>query len=74
MPYLFHDINEARLRGPGPYLARSASDNTDDWFIWYVAGPDGRTNVLQGPHGAVFLPRAGAEQLAHEANQKRKAA
>lgn len=31
---------------PGPYLARSASDKTDDWLFWYIAGPDRRTNYL----------------------------
>jgi hypothetical protein len=33
---------------PGPYIARTASDRNPDWPIWYVAGPDGRSNYLTG--------------------------
>ena len=31
---------------PGPYIARSTSDKTEDWPFWYVAGPDGNQNYL----------------------------
>jgi len=30
----------------GPYMARSASDKTEDYPLWYVAGPDGIQNYL----------------------------
>lgn len=49
---------------PGPYIARSASDRTDDWFFWYVAGPDGKRNVLSGPEGSVLTDRETAIALA----------
>ena len=61
----------ARLRGPGPYKARSASDNTDDWPFWYVAGPDGRLNVLgfTDKSGAIFTDRESAERYAMTGNE-----
>ncbi len=41
---------------PGPYIARSASDKTDDWPFWYVSGPDGRTNYLTDLNGTKHPP------------------
>ncbi len=65
-------------KGEGPYLARSASDRTEDWAVWYVAGPDGRTNVMTLPkghpaYGRVLTNRAIAERLASEWNVDRGA-
>jgi hypothetical protein len=60
---------EYRLRGKGPYTARSASDNTDEWPYWYVTN-DGRTNILEFPGGRVFTTRAWAEEIAKDANKK----
>lgn len=58
------EINGVRygLRGEGPFIARSASDKTDDWPFWYVSGPDGRRNVLYSPDqaGAVLTDKATA--------------
>ena len=56
----------------GPYIARSASDNTDDWPYWYVAGEDGRYNglILRAP-GAKFVDRAAAETIATALNKAR---
>lgn len=59
------------LAGPGPYRARSASDNTDDWPFWYVCGADGRRNVLsfKAPaYGAVLTSREAAEAIAAKFN------
>ena len=58
-----------KLRGDGPFKARSASDKTDDWPFWFVCGPDG-INCLTFPHapGAVFTERARAEDIAKDAN------
>ena len=58
------------LRGAGPYIARSASDNTDDWPLWYVAGPDGRKNILafEDKPMARFTDRESAELIAKTAN------
>jgi len=70
-------IEAARLSlmaGAGPYAALSASDNTDEWPFWYVAGPDGRRNVLEfdAPfRGAVFAPREMAKAIAHKFNEGR---
>jgi hypothetical protein len=60
---------EYRLRGKGPYTARSASDDTDNWPFWYVTN-DGRTNILEFTGGAVFTTRSGAEYIAAEQNKK----
>jgi hypothetical protein len=61
-------------RTPGPYVARSASDNTDDWPYWYVAGPDGRLNAMTRPRddpkfGAVLTDRKTAQELARKWNE-----
>jgi hypothetical protein len=60
-----------RLWGSPPFTARSASDRTDDWPIWYVTD-DGRRNVLRFPDksGAVLTSREDAEEIAKEANAK----
>lgn len=54
------------------YIARSASDKTEDWPFWFVANQEG-LNVtvelvpeLRGHQP--FLPRADAEQIAERAN------
>ena len=70
MPYLWDNLDDMKLRGDGPFIARSASDRTDDWPYWYVAGPDGRTNITIGPGGSVLLSRENAERLAHKGNNK----
>lgn len=68
------DIDAARLSPTapgGPYRARSASDRTEDWPLWYVCAPDGRTNVLSfaAPYyGAVLTGRAAAETIATHFN------
>jgi hypothetical protein len=62
-------MSEYRLRGKGPYTARSASDNTDEWPYWYVTN-DGRTNILEFPGGAVFTIRERAEKIAKDENEK----
>lgn len=61
------------------YFARSASDKTDDWPVWFVADRQkGGLNVtaeLIRQHfdpdhkGAVFSSRRGAELIAERANQ-----
>jgi hypothetical protein len=43
-------------RGKGPYIARSASDKTDDWPFWYVATNNGRTNALSSTGGLFTDP------------------
>lgn len=59
---------------PGPYLARSASDRTDDWPLWYVAGADGRFNGLSFPDQplAKFTSRHAAEAIADALNNAQK--
>ena len=57
-------------RLPGPYIAQSASDKDPDWPIWYVAGSDGRTNVLTHPkdhprYGAVLTEKTLATAIAY---------
>jgi len=62
----------------GRYLARSASDKTDNWPIWFVADTQrGGVNVVADllrahinpeHRGGVFLDRDGAEVLAEIAN------
>lgn len=61
----------------GKYVARSASDNTDDWPYWMVW--NGHINVTGKvcealgygyQDGAVFTARENAERLASEANAK----
>jgi hypothetical protein len=59
------------LRGPGPYRARSASNSTDDWALWYVTTvADGRSNILSFPDkpGAVFADRSTCELIAAHEN------
>jgi hypothetical protein len=60
----------AALKGDGPYLARPAKDDAPEWPHWYVAGSDGRLNVLTFPDkpGAVLTDRETAEAIAHAAN------
>jgi hypothetical protein len=60
---------------PGPYIARSASDKTDDWPAWYVAGPDGIQNYLTDLGGwredrttPIFVPKLFAISLAEKWN------
>lgn len=57
----------------GPYVAKSASEKTEDWPFWYVCGPDG-INCLRFPRepGAVFTSRSAAEWIADDANSKRR--
>lgn len=63
-------MNGFYLQGEGPYTARSASDRTEDWPLWYVAGPDGRTNVLRSTDpaadklGPKFTDRVTAQSVA----------
>lgn len=53
---------------PGPYQARSASDNRHDWPFWFVADKNGH-NILGGTgHGAVLTDRSTAEHLANKWN------
>ena len=52
-----------QLVAPCPYVARSASDKTDDWPFWYVAGGDSRTNAVRF-NGRLFAPREVAEYVA----------
>lgn len=62
-------IAAAELTAPGPYTARSANDNADDWPYWYVTN-DGRRNVLRFPGGAVFTSRELAQEIAERANAR----
>lgn len=61
----------AGLKGEGPYLARPEKDNCPDWPYWYVAGPDGRRNVLFFPDcpGVVLTLRETAEAIVEEASR-----
>lgn len=65
------DVKAAALRGDGPYIARPAKDGDGNWPFWYVAGPDGRRNVLHFPGrgGAVLTLRAVAEAIAKKFNE-----
>lgn len=65
-------LDQVVLLGNGPFYARSASDNTDDWPFWYVAGPDKRLNVLsfKDQGGAKFTSRKRAEEIAEAANRE----
>lgn len=56
----------------GPFVARSASDRTDDWPHWFVADASG-VNVIEylaaDRVGRLpFVPRIEAERLASVAN------
>ena len=70
MPLCSYDVSAAKLKGEGPYTARPAKDGDDDWPFWYVAGPDGRRNVLHFPGGAVLTFRPIAEAVAMKFNGK----
>jgi hypothetical protein len=53
----------------GPYSARSASDNTEDWPLWYVAGADGRINGMRfQAQPGLFTSRDEAEAIAAALN------
>jgi hypothetical protein len=53
-------------RGTPPFVARSASDKTDDWHAWIVVGSDGANRIhFPAQPGAVLLPgRRAAERIA----------
>ena len=61
------------------YVARSASDHTDDWPFWFVKDTrSGGVNVTgqlferlagEPSHGRVFMTREGAIKLAALANE-----
>lgn len=57
MPLCCYDADAATLLGAGPYVARPAKDGDDGWPYWYIAGPDGRRNVLTFPGGAVLTDK-----------------
>jgi hypothetical protein len=64
---------DIRLLGPGPFVARSASDKTDDWPFWMVcqadrSRPNGLLNLLRFPTGQMFTSRDAAEAIAAKAN------
>jgi hypothetical protein len=63
------DVGIVEVRSSGPYVARSASDNDPDWPFWYIAGPDGRRNVVSFGRGAVLCCRKVAEAVADAANK-----
>jgi hypothetical protein len=56
---------------PGPYTARSASNKTDDWPLWYVHGADG-VNCLRWTHApmSLFIPRELAIKVAEILNKE----
>lgn len=61
----------------GPYIARSASNKTDEWPFWYVAGPDEETNYLTDLGGfredrslPRFVTKSIAIDLAKKWNEK----
>lgn len=56
----------------GPYSARPASDKVDDWPAWYVAGSDGRSNVIDGGAYLPFVTREVAAWLAQLWNAEDK--
>lgn len=68
MRHLTVDGVRVLIRCSGVVSARSASDRTDDWPLWYVTD-DSRRNVLSFPDkpGAVLCSRALAERIAAEA-------
>jgi hypothetical protein len=58
-----------RHRGPGPYVARSASDKDPDWPVWYVADALGHNGVhVVGGKGQVLFDRETAKLLADALN------
>lgn len=57
----------------GPYIARSASDKTEDWPFWYVTSEsDGRLNCLRFVDYplAMFTSKEMALAIAADANKK----
>ena len=62
-------FDDVILKKPGPYTARSASDETGNWHTWYITN-DGRTNILafKSKPGAVFTSRECAEAIAAHFN------
>lgn len=65
-------VRYARLRGHGPYSAQPAEKGNDNSYFWYVAGPDGRTNVLSfvDKSSAVFTSRVSAIEIARAGNNR----
>mgnify|MGYP003382067537 CR=1 FL=1 len=63
------NVGIVEIRSPGPYIARPAKDGDDDWPFWYVAGPDGRRNVVGFGRGAVLCTREVAEAVVYAANE-----
>lgn len=66
-------IPRKTLNAGPPYIARSASDKTHDWFFWYVADNSGVRNIMTLPEGhpdrgAVLTDRETAERLAEKWN------
>jgi hypothetical protein len=60
-------------RGVAPFVARSASDKTEDWPFWFVCGQD-RINYMYieakaGTYGAKFCRRKIAERIAEALNE-----
>jgi hypothetical protein len=55
---------------PGPYVARSASDKTEDWPFWFVHGADGMNCARFADNPlAIFMPRELAMQVAEALNR-----
>lgn len=65
---MFGTIRHSRQ---GPYTARSASDRTNDWPFWYVAGEDGRYNGMSFDNSmAKFTTREMATEIAAAFNKQ----
>ena len=62
-------VGIVEIRSSGPYIASSASDNDPDWPFWYIAGPDGRRNVVSFGRGAVLCSCDVAQAVANAANK-----
>ena len=59
--------------GQPPFHARSASDHTDDWPLWFVAGVDGVNRMRFPDHsGAVLTDRETAEAAAEALNGEKE--
>lgn len=55
MTECFVNGTTVRHTGPGPYVARSASDRNPDWPIWYVADATGYNGVkIEGSLAKLF--------------------
>lgn len=62
---------EFRADRRGPYSARSASDKTNDWPLWFVHGADGVNCVRQTDRPmALFMPRKIATVVAETLNRE----